>query len=362
MNRIRCALGVAVLAGVAFVATSVQAATPHGAKGGSGSFTKHTFSSADGSRDYWVYLPAGTWKGPRPMVVYLHGCNETAEQAAAASHFDRVADQRGFVVVYPQQAVTAGSSAPLADGNGIGCWNWFLPQDQSRDAGEPAIIAGITRTVAASAHVDTSRIYVEGVSAGADMSVILGATYPDLYAAVGVVAGCAYATCGDASGALTYQAMDARARVVPIFIENGTADTLNNMGMATGLLGSWLGADDLADDGAMNGSVSRLPASTQNYGFDQTPQPGSGDLCIHNNTLTCPGGAIGFQSTYPYTVATYDDTAGCDIAEFWTIHFMEHAHPDAPGDGPYTDPLGPDVTAASYDFFSQHSIGGRCGR
>jgi poly(hydroxyalkanoate) depolymerase family esterase len=350
----------AVAIAVTAAATSVHAAAP--AHDSGGSFTKHSYSSSLGSRDYWVYLPSGRWKGPRPMVVFLHGCNETAVQAAQASHFNKVADQRGFVVVYPQQNVTSGSSAPLADGNGIGCWNWFLPQDQSRDAGEPAVIAGITRTVAATAHVDAQRIYVEGVSAGADMSVILGATYPDLYAAVGAIAGCAYRTCGDVTGALTYQAMGAKARVVPIFIENGTADTLNNMAMAGGLLTSWLGADDLADDGAMNGSISRTPSSTNNYAFDQTPQPGSGDVCIHDNTLTCPGGAVGFQGSYPYTVATYDDAGGCDIAEFWAIHLMEHAHPDAPGDGPYTDPLGPDVTSASYDFFNQHSIGGRCGR
>ena len=55
-----------------------------------------------------------------------------------------------------------------------------------------------------------------------------------------------------------------------------------------------------------------------------------------------------------------NDSAGCDVLEAWVIHGMEHAHPDAPGDGPYTDPLGPDVSAASYDFFSQHALGRDC--
>jgi len=355
MTRARFAVAIALAA--TLLAGSVAVAAP----GPAGSFTQHTYSSPLGSRSYWLYQPPHA-HGGMPMVVYLHGCNETAEQTATASHFNRIAAQRGFVVLYPQQNVTAGSSAPLVDGNGIGCWNWFLPQDQLRDAGEPGVIAGLTRSVAAAQHVDPRRIYVEGISAGADMAVILGATYPDLFAAVGAIAGCAYQTCGDTTGELTYQAMGPRARVVPMFIENGTADTLNNMGMAAGLLSSWLGADDLADDGSMNGSISRTPASATNYDFDQTPDPGSGDVCVHDSTLTCPGGAIGFQQSYPYTVATYDDASGCDVLQTWLIHFMEHAHPDAPGDGPYTDPLGPDVSAASYDFFSQHSIGGRCGR
>jgi poly(hydroxyalkanoate) depolymerase family esterase len=357
VTRLRALIATAAIGVVAVSASSASAAATS-AKSTQGSFAQYHFHSADGDRDYWVYVPPGPPRAGRPMVVFLHGCNESATDAASATHFNTLAAQRGFVVVYPQQNVTPGSSAPLVDGNGVGCWNWFLPQDQERDSGEPAVLAGITRLVAKQQKVDTNRVYVEGVSAGADMAVTLGATYPDVYAAVGALAGCSYSTCGDTTGELTYQAMGPRARVVPMFIENGTADTLNNMAMAGGLLTSWLGADDLADDGTMNGSVSRQPSSTNTYGFDQTPQPLSGDACIHNNTLTCPGGVIGFQQTYPYTVTTYD-AAGCDVLEFWTVHFMEHAHPDAPGDGPYTDPLGPDITAASYDFFSSHSIGER---
>jgi poly(hydroxyalkanoate) depolymerase family esterase len=354
MTRLRSLLAVAALSAACVSVAAHAASAPAPA---TGSFTEHTYTSTDGTRGYWVYVPARRAAKPRPMVVFLHGCNESARDTAAASHFNQLADRRGFVVVYPQQNVTAGSSAPFTDGNGIGCWNWFLPQDQQRGSGEPAVIAGITRLVAQQQHVDERRIYVEGVSAGADMSVILAATYPDVFAAAGVIAGCAYRTCGDATGELTYQAMGPRARVVPMFIENGTADTLNTMAMAGGLLASWLGVDDLADDGAMNGSISRQPSSVTTYDADQRPQPGSGDACLHDNSLTCPGGVVGFQGSYPYTVATYDDAHGCDVLEMWAIHLMEHAHPDAPGDGPYTDPLGPDVTTASYDFFSNFALG-----
>lgn len=350
-------------AGLLLAGLLAAAPVPTNASSPAGSFTKHTYSGPGaGPRDYWLYLPPGKAKAPRPLVVFLHGCNETAEQAAQATHFDQLAARLGFVVAYPQQTVSAPETAPVADGNGIGCWNWFLPDDQSRDAGEPETIAGITRYVAATQHVDPRRIYVDGISAGADMAVILGATYPDLYAAVGVLAGCAYRTCADATGDLAYTAMGSRARVVPMFVENGTADSLNNVGLASGLVASWLGVDDLADDGAMNGSVSRAPASATNYDTDQTPSPGSGDLCVHNDSFTCPGGAIGFQGSYPYTVTTYDDATGCDVLDYWLIHGMEHAHPDAPGDGPYTDPLGPDVTAASYAFFAAHPRNGRCSR
>jgi poly(hydroxyalkanoate) depolymerase family esterase len=290
----------------------------------------------------------------------LHGCNESATDAASASHFDEIADRFGFLVAYPQELVSTPSSAPLTDGNGVGCWNWFLPEDQQRDQGEPGAIAGITRDVMQTHDVDPDRVYVDGISAGAEMAVILGANYPDLYAAVAVQAGCAYATCADSSGALTNAAMGTRARIVPMFVENGTADEANNVTLSSGLVQSWLGADDLADDGQLNGSVSREPTTVTTYDATQTPKPGSGDLCVHNDSWLCPGGAVGWSS-YPYTVSTYE-VAGCAVLDYWLIHGMAHAHPDAPGDGPYTDPLGPDVSNAIWSFFSAHSLGGApCG-
>jgi poly(hydroxyalkanoate) depolymerase family esterase len=329
-----------------------------------GTFTKHTYprAGAPGARDYWLYVPARRSSRLRPLVVYLHGCNETAVETAAASHFNALADAHDLVVVYPQETVTQDSSAPFADGNGVGCWNWFLPEDQVRGSGEPSTITGIVRTLVAdhSLRIDPSRVYVEGVSAGADMAVILGATYPDVYAAVAAIAGCAYRTCDDVSGTQTHEAMGPRARVVPLFVENGTADTLNNVALAQGLVTSWLGADDLADDGARNGSVPEVPASTVNGGLNGVPTPGSGDACIHPDSFTCPGGVAGFRGTYPYTVQRFDDARSCEVAEFWVIHGMEHAHPDAPGDGPYTDPLGPDISAASYAFMSSYSRTGGC--
>lgn len=350
----RALIAGAVLAGV-FTAGGAQAAKP-GSGVGEESFTTGHYVSAYGERDYWLYVPAGDAHKARPLVVFLHGCYESATEAATATRFNELARQRDFIVVYPQQNVTPNASAPFVDGNGAGCWNWFLPEDQRRDSGETAVIAGLTRQVAAQLGADPRRIFVSGISAGADLTVSLAAAYPDLFAAAGVLAGCGYATCTDVTGELAHQQMGPRARVVPMLIENGSADTLNNMAMASTLLSGWLGTDDLADDGLLNSSVSRLPASVQHYAFDQTPSPGSGDACVHNRSWTCPGGVVGFQDSYPYTVATYDDARGCDILQFWTIHGLEHAHPHAPAGGPYTDPLGPDVTTASYEFFMAHPM------
>ena len=346
MRRVLLTL-LALLAGLAVPA--------HAAGGGGGTLTHHSFTQPGGlTRAYLQYVPKALPAGA-PVVVFLHGCNELADQAMQATHLNALADSKRFTVVYPSQVRPASGSAPVVDGNGLGCWNWFLPEHQVRGGGEPAVLAGLAQHVAAEVRGDRRRIYVEGISAGADMTVILAATYPDVFAAAGSIAGCAYSTCGDASGALTHSAMGPRARVMPMFVENGTADVLNPWAQSEGLVQSWLGANDLADDGQPNQSFSRTPATQTTSVPGGSPNPGGGDACVHNNSFTCLGGIAGL-SDYPVTLETWNDAKGKDVLELWTVHGLAHAHPNAPGDGPYTDPLGPDVSAASYRFFLQHRL------
>jgi poly(hydroxyalkanoate) depolymerase family esterase len=340
-------LGPLLLLGLA-VPHAVQAAPQ-------GRLSHHRYTEPGGlTREYLQYVPAGLPAG-RPLVVFLHGCNETAAEGMAASHFNALADKERFAVVYPAQVRPTNSSAPVADGNGVGCWNWFLPDDQVRGGGEPAVLAGIARSVTKALRSDRRRVYVEGISAGADMTVILAAAYPDVFAAAGSLAGCAYQTCGDLTGRLAFTQMGGRARMVPLFVENGTADVLNPAPQSVALAQSWLGLGDLVDDGTANGSFSRVPATQATSVPGGSPSPGGGDACVHNNSFLCLGGILGLAD-YPVTRTTWDDAKGRDVLELWLVHGLAHAHPHAPGDGPYTDPLGPDVTASSYRFFLQHRL------
>ena len=162
-----------------------------------GAFLNRSFTNNAGTRNYMLYVPASYTaesSEPVPVIVMLHGCTQSPDDFAAGTRMNALADQHGFLVIYPAQAANA---------NGSRCWNWFRPEDQIRDSGEPSLIAGITREVASAYRIDARRIFVAGMSAGASMAVILGAMYPELYVAVGAHSGLPYGAAHDMPSAFS---------------------------------------------------------------------------------------------------------------------------------------------------------------
>jgi poly(hydroxyalkanoate) depolymerase family esterase len=295
---------------------------------GVGHYVNDTFMSAQGQRDWKAWIPSGYRDGSAvPMVVVLHGCGQQTADIENTSQYTKLAEARTFIVVYPQQAPSA---------NSLGCWNWFLGADQERDQGEPAIIAGIAQNVMSRFTIDPKRVYVIGLSSGAAMTVILGATYPDVFAAIGVVAGCEYegepceASGGPdpaKQGQIAYQAMGTRARVMPTLVFHGDADSVVLPINGQQVTAQWVATDDWADNGAHDGSLPAAATSTSN---GQVPNGGRS-----------------------YTVSDWA-AHGATLVESWVIHGANHAWPGGAPGGSYTDPLGPDATTLSYDFFLAH--------
>ena len=261
-----------------------------------GRFIKRSYANAAGARTYKVYLPAGFSGQALPLVVMLHGCKQTPEDFAAGTRMNPLADELGFIVVYPAQARTANLSR---------CWNWFGPRDQKRDEGEPSLIAGITRQVIERYHVDAKRVYVAGLSAGGAMAAIMGATYPDLYAAVGVHSGLPYASASDAASAL------------------------------------------LAMRGHRNGTVvppPAVPTIVFHGDKDDTVHPNNGAFPVDN--LQSETGEAGGRR-YTRTVRR-----GRPSLEHWLVHGAGHAWSGGHPKASYTDPSGPDATREMLRFFA----------
>ena len=153
-------------------------------------FLKRTISTHAGSRDYRLFVPSSST--PRGLLVMLHGCKQNAEDFAVGTAMNLVAEAEGVLVAYPTQPRTANPS---------GCWNWFRPEDQLRDTGEPHIIAEMTRALLAE-YLPGKGAFVAGLSAGGAMAAAMGAIYPDLYEAVGIHSGLPYRSARDVSTAM----------------------------------------------------------------------------------------------------------------------------------------------------------------
>jgi poly(hydroxyalkanoate) depolymerase family esterase len=310
--------------------------------GDAAGFERFQFSNDAGARDYAVYVPSGyTGDTALPLLVDLHGCSSNAEEEARWSRFNTLAETFQVIVAYPEQD---------PDANGSLCWNWFLPEHQSRDAGEPSLIAGITREVMGRWNVDPQRVYIAGISAGGAMSNILAVNYPELYAAAMIYAGCEYkgvcfgtvaALPPEMAGEMAYQAMGPRARVVPVLVIQGDTDPLVPYPNADLIVQQFLAGDDWADNGANDGSIDRARSGTR-----------AGEK---------PGG-------HTYDVDEYVQADGCRLAERWLVHGMGHMWSNAPSDGSprdlaLTDPAGPDVSTRTFEFLLSHPMtaaGGGC--
>jgi poly(hydroxyalkanoate) depolymerase family esterase len=294
----------------------------------SGQLTSGSYTNSSGTLSYEQYVPSTYQPGtPVPLVVALHGCTENADVYRQLSGWDKLAEAKGFIVVFPQQSSSRNYQS---------CWNWFQSADMQRGSGEPSIIAGIATSIEQKYSVDSHRVYVAGFSAGAAMANVMGATYPDLFAAVGVGSGCEFngLPCmgqpgpdPTQTGSAAYQAMGSHARVMPAIVFQGDADNIVDPANAPLIVREWQVTDNYVLGGSANGPIPTTPSQVTNG--------------------TTAGGRA-------YTVTSYGDGHGNELIEYWLIHGMNHAWSGGSSSEQYADPSGPDESAAMYAFFSSH--------
>ena len=291
-----------------------------------GRFITEAFANFAGMLNYRLYIPSAYNGQPLPLIVMLHGCKQGPDDFAIGTRMNFVAEEFGCFVAYPGQSKSA---------NGLGCWNWFNPRHQHRGRGEPSLIAGITRAVIDQYNIDKTRIYIAGLSAGGAATAVLAATYPDLYAAVGIHSGLA-------RGA---------ARNVP------SAFTAMHSGRATA---SEIPLLTTGPDGARR----FVPAIIFHGDEDDTVHPGNAG---HVLKQLLPGGGQPLRHTtkrgragggHRYSHDRYLDQRGEAVLEAWTIHGSGHAWSGGHAAGSFTDPKGPDASREMLRFFLTHRLEG----
>ena len=264
-----------------------------------------TFTNGAGTRSYQAYLPSRHAAQGLPLVVMLHGCKQDPADFAAGTRMNQLAEELGFAVVYPAQSGHANVSA---------CWNWFQAAHQARDAGEPSLIAGITLEVIERHRLDARRVHVAGLSAGGAMAAVMGATYPELYAAIGIHSGLGYAAARDLPSALA----------------------------------AMQGKPGRKSRGAPH--ARKLPMIVFHGDRDATVHPSNGE---HAMTGTLEKTVKGEANGRAYTRTTHWNSSGKAVLEHWLVHGAGHAWSGGSARGSFTDPRGPDASREMLRFFRE---------
>jgi poly(hydroxyalkanoate) depolymerase family esterase len=137
------------------------------------------FGSNPGSLRMFRYVPDGLPSG-RPLVVAMHGCTQSASAYDNETGWTQWATRWGFALVLPQQQSLNNYNY---------CFNWFQSTDTSRGYGEALSIKQMVDRMKTDFGIDSSRVYVTGLSAGGAMTSAMAASYPDVFRGAAVVAG-----------------------------------------------------------------------------------------------------------------------------------------------------------------------------
>ena len=224
---------------------------------------------------------------------------------------NKLADELGFLVLYPQQSTAANINR---------CWNWHRPSEQRRGSGEPAKIAELTRKTIDVCKANPTRVYIAGMSAGGAEAAIVAAAYPDLYVAVGVHSGISRGNIRTLQGAMTAMrngsnrvANRQKAMPLPTIVFHGDQDRVVNPSNADGFL--------------VNPS-------------ELIPVPITGRA----EKGRSPGGR-------DFTRTVYWHRKGKILLEKWIVHGSGHAWSGGHKTGSQTDPAGPDASREMIRFF-----------
>jgi poly(hydroxyalkanoate) depolymerase family esterase len=275
---------------------------------GPGQFLQGSFTNEAGARNYRLYVPTKPASGPRPLVVMLHGCKQDPEDFAAGTTMNLLAEESGCLVLYPEQAAGANHSQ---------CWNWFESAHQQRDAGEPSLIAGMTRQVLREHGGDPDRVFVAGLSAGGAMAAVMAASYPELYKSAGVHSGLPAGGAHDLMSGLNAMKGAAKktrkgasvGKPVPVIVFHGDRDAIVH---------------------PSNGQEV-FKQFAQGASLREVEERGEG-----------------------YTKVAALDRAGTVAAEHWTLHGAGHAWSGGSSAGSYAEPGGPNASAEMLRFFLMH--------
>jgi poly(hydroxyalkanoate) depolymerase family esterase len=224
------------------------------------------FGPNPGALRMFSFVPA-KHQQPPALVVVLHGCGQTAAGYDLGAGWSTLAKHYGFALLMPEQQ---------ASNNANGCFNWFNPEDTTRDSGEAYSIWQMIARMTRDHKIDARRIFVTGLSAGGAMTSVMLATYPEVFAGGAVIAGLPYGVASNVHealngmfqspshpaselGDLVRKASNHRGPWPKISVWHGSADRTVNPANADEIVKQWLDVHQLPSTPMSESNVDGYP-------------------------------------------------------------------------------------------------------
>jgi poly(hydroxyalkanoate) depolymerase family esterase len=288
-----------------------------------------------GRRSYLLYHPKNYTTGKLwPMLVMLHGCRQDADAFASLTRMNGIADRDNFLVLYPEQRRLA---------NSMRCWNWYSRSAQT-GAGEAAILADMIRSLADEYQVDTKRIYIAGLSAGAAMANNLAICHADLFAACAMHSGLAFGAATSSHAAL--KAMQEGARFDAH--EMGKRAFIQARGK-TGMMPAMVvqgDSDDVVNPVNATQIFDQFAVMNELLAEDANAQPG---VPLERSK------SDRFNSGHRYEITDLR-RGGHTVIRKVMVSGLGHAWSGGPDHLPFSDPRGPNASELICDFFAEHGL------
>lgn len=305
-----------------------------------GEVIRGRYEGSEGARPWRLFIPSKRSASPSMLLVVLHGCTQNANDIAAGTRMDEVAEEQGFSVLYPEQ---------IPEANARGCWNWFDAAHQARGTGEPAIIASMLAEILKRPEliktIDHTQIHLVGVSAGAAMANLVAVAYPETFASIASASGIGWKAATDLVQALTVmqkgggegvqgadavvRSMGANARALPALVVHGGRDAVVNSRNGDETAQQWVGVHNLL-------------------------------RARHHDTALTPDAVPRTRVENSYTVTERDwrDERGVALVSVVRVEELGHAWSGGSTAGTFTDTKGPDVTRMIAAFCLSHPMRG----
>ena len=203
---------------------------------------------------------------PQALLVMLHGCMQDADSFNKLTKITQTAQENNLAVLIADQQTYA---------NTMQCWNWHLPENQSKNSGEPLLLAKLIKQAQRVCSISPNKTHISGISAGGALTALMTQLYPELINSAVIVAAPAPFSASSLKEALSVMTngpeLDSKnhqtntntidysnaPKACPIMIIQGKSDDIVNQKNLTLQENAAIFLNDKLDDGLINESITK---------------------------------------------------------------------------------------------------------